>query len=150
MAVRIQPSAFDAGAELMALTRGRGDIGASVTFIGQVREMSGGGALRMLTLEHYPAMAHAELERIERQAHARFDIVDLTIIHRFGDLAPGEPIVLVIATARARQPAFDAANFVMDYLKTDAPFWKKEHGAAGARWVDARATDDAARDRWRR
>lgn len=150
MPVRIQPEPFDAGAELMALTSGRPDIGASVTFVGQVRELSGGTTLHTMTLEHYPAMAQAELERIEAEARARFDIQDIEIIHRFGDLAPGDPIVLVIATSASRQPAFDAANFIMDFLKTNAPFWKKEHAADGSHWVDAKSSDDAATRRWDR
>ncbi len=150
MPVRIQPHAFDAGAELAALTQGRGDIGASVTFVGQMREFSDGTKLNAMTLEHYPAMAQAELERIEMQARERFDVTDLEIIHRYGELHPGDPIVLVIATSKSRQPAFDAASFIMDYLKTSAPFWKKESSPEGETWVDARKTDDDATARWQR
>ncbi len=150
MPVRIQPEVFDAGAELVKLTNGRPDIGASVTFVGQVREMSSGNSLHTMTLEHYPAMAQAELERIESEAKGRFDIQDVEIIHRFGDLSPGDPIVLVIATSASRQPAFDAANFIMDFLKTNAPFWKKEHAADGSHWVDAKSSDDAATQRWQK
>jgi len=150
MTVRIQAEPFDAGAELMALTSSRADIGASVTFVGQVRELSGGGRLHTMTLEHYPAMAQAELERIEAEARQRFEVQDIAVVHRFGDLHPGDPIVLVIATSASRQPAFDAANFIMDFLKTNAPFWKKEHGDAGSGWVEARKSDDAATDKWQR
>jgi len=150
MPVRIQQAPFDAGAELMALTSGRPDIGASVTFVGQVRDLSNGVSLSSMTLEHYPAMAQAELERIEAEARSRFDVRDMEIIHRFGNLDPGEPIVLVIATSASRQPAFDAANFVMDFLKTNAPFWKKEHGTEGSHWVDAKSSDEAATERWNR
>ncbi|WP_422003930.1 molybdenum cofactor biosynthesis protein MoaE [Pyruvatibacter mobilis] len=150
MPVRIQPEPFDAGAELMALTSGRAEIGASVTFVGQVRDLSGGEKLHTMTLEHYPAMAQAELERIEAEARTRFDVQDIEIIHRFGDLTPGDPIVLVIATSASRQPAFDAANFIMDFLKTNAPFWKKEHGEDSSHWVEARKSDDAATEKWQR
>ena len=125
MPVRIQRESFDAGAELAALTQGRADIGASVTFVGQVRAQGTSEGLATLTLEHYPAMAAAELARIAEEAAARFAIAEILIVHRFGELSPGEPIVLVIATATSRQPAFDAANFAMDYLKTEAPFWKR-------------------------
>lgn len=148
MPVRIQRAAFDAGAELARLTEGRADIGASVTFVGQVRSDGTHGPLDRLTLEHYPAMAEAELARIAGEARARFDIADLLIVHRHGDLRPGDPIVLVIATSRARQPAFDAANFAMDYLKTAAPFWKKETGPNGENWVEARGADTEAAARW--
>ncbi|MDW3097272.1 MAG: molybdenum cofactor biosynthesis protein MoaE [Alphaproteobacteria bacterium] len=150
MPVRIQSHAFDAGAELTALTNGRPDIGASVTFVGQVRELTGGKSLHTMTLEHYPAMAQAELERIEAEARVRFEVQDIEVIHRFGDLSPGDPIVLVIATSASRQPAFDAANFIMDFLKTNAPFWKKEHDAEGSHWVDAKSSDDAATQRWQK
>lgn len=148
MVVRIQAEAFDAGAELTALTAGRADIGASVTFVGQVRELSSGAELHTMTLEHYPAMAQSELERIEGEARSRFPVQDISIIHRFGDLHPGDPIVLVIATSASRQPSFDAANYIMDYLKTNAPFWKKEHGSTGSQWVDAKDADDEATGKW--
>lgn len=149
MSVRIQSEPFDAGAELNTHVTGRADIGASVTFVGQVRDISGSDTLSAMTLEHYPAMAQAELERIEADARARFAVTDMQIIHRFGTLRPGDPIVLVIATAPSRQPAFDAANFVMDFLKTNAPFWKKEHTRSGDQWVDAKDRDDDAANRWR-
>ena len=148
MPVRIQHEPFDAGAELAALTAGRSDIGASVTFVGQVRGTGAAGSIDSLTLEHYPAMAEAALERIAGQARARFAIADILIVHRHGDLRPGDPIVLVIAAAISRQPAFEAAAFAMDRLKTDIPFWKKEHGPDGDAWVEARDSDRAAARAW--
>lgn len=148
MRVRIQREPFDAGTELNALIEKRGDIGASVTFVGQVREFTDGQPLDTLTLEHYPGMAEAELGRIVEEAVERFGVTDCLAVHRYGELRPGDPIVLVIATAPSRGPAFEAASFVMDYLKTSAPFWKKEADAKGERWVEARASDDVAAARW--
>lgn len=148
MPVRIQRVPFDAGAELSALTAGRDDIGASVTFVGQVRRAGETGAIEAMELEHYPAMAARALADIEAEARARFAITDILIVHRYGELRPGDPIVLVIATARSRGPAFEAAAFAMDILKTSAPFWKKERGSDGARWVEARHSDEKAAGRW--
>lgn len=147
--VRVQSQDFDLTAESRALTAGRADVGAVVSFVGLCRDEA--GTLAALELEHYPGMAEAEIRRIGETAIARFNLIGLTAIHRFGRIAPGEQIVLVIATAPHRQAAFDGANFMMDYLKTSAPFWKKEHrkdGTAGD-WVSAKDADDRARDKWR-
>ncbi|THK39807.1 molybdenum cofactor biosynthesis protein MoaE [Ensifer sp. MPMI2T] len=146
--VRVQREDFDLAAEVAALSRGRADIGAVVTFSGLCRDEA--GALSALELEHYPGMAEAEIERICREAVKRFALQAVTAIHRFGKIMPGENIVLVIAASPHRQAAFDGANFVMDFLKTSAPFWKKEHHADGSAggWVSAKDADDTARDRW--
>ena len=147
--VREQSQDFDLSAESRALTANRADIGAVVSFVGRCRDEA--GTLAALELEHYPGMAEAEIQRIGETAIARFNLIGLTAIHRFGRIAPGEQIVLVIATAPHRQAAFDGASFMMDYLKTSAPFWKKEHrkdGTAGD-WVSAKDADDRARDKWR-
>ncbi len=147
--IRVQPADFDLAAEIAGLTADRKDIGAVVTFTGLCRDEQ--GALSALELEHYPGMAEAEMRRIGELAIERFSLVGLTAIHRFGKILPGENIVLVIAAATHRQAAFDGASFVMDFLKTSAPFWKKEHAADGQEgdWVSAKDTDDAARDKWR-
>ncbi len=146
--VRVQREDFDLQMELDRLTAGRHDIGAVVTFSGLCRDE--GGALSALELEHYPGMAEAEIARIANLAIDRFELLGLIAIHRYGKIAPGENIVLVIAAAPHRQAAFDGANFVMDFLKTSAPFWKKEHGKDGEEggWVSARDADDAARGKW--
>lgn len=147
--IRVQHEDFDLSAESRALTQGRADIGAVVSFTGLCRDEA--GTLSALELEHYPGMAEAEIRRIGEEAIARFGLIGLTAIHRFGKIAPGGQIVLVIATAPHRQAAFDGASFMMDYLKTSAPFWKKEHrkdGTAGD-WVSAKDADDRARDKWR-
>ncbi|PST25476.1 molybdenum cofactor biosynthesis protein MoaE [Mesorhizobium plurifarium] len=148
--VRVQRDNFDIAAEVSALCRGRTDIGAVVTFSGLCRDEA--GALSALELEHYPGMAEAEMERICREAIERFRLQAATAIHRFGRMAPGENIVLVITASPHRQAAFDGANFIMDFLKTSAPFWKKEHHADGSAgdWVSAKDADDAARGRWTR
>jgi molybdopterin synthase catalytic subunit len=146
--VRVQTDDFDAAAEAARMTAGRRDTGASVTFTGLCRDE--GGRLSALELEHYPGMAEAEIGRICRQAVERFALLGITAIHRVGKIAPGENIVLVIALAPHRHAAFDGASFVMDYLKTSAPFWKKEHFSDGREggWVDAKESDDRARDKW--
>ncbi|MFN3262371.1 MAG: molybdopterin synthase catalytic subunit MoaE [Pikeienuella sp.] len=141
MAVRVQREAFDLGAEAAALEAG---AGAVVTFTGIVR----GGDVSAMTLEHYPGMTEAALAEIEAEARARWPLSGVTIIHRVGRLLPGERIMMVAAASAHRQAAFEAAEFLMDYLKTRAPFWKKEETAAGARWVDARETDESAARRW--
>ncbi len=148
MAVRVQEADFDIAAEIAALTATDRDIGAVVSFTGLVREIAGGGADQRMTLEHYPAMTERALAEIEAQARARWPLSGVAIIHRVGPLAPGDNIVLVLAASRHRHAAFEAAAFLMDYLKTRAPFWKKEAGASGARWVDARESDEAAVARW--
>jgi len=147
--IRVQTEPFDVGAELTALTKGRTDIGAAVTFTGLVRDFSDREGITRLTLEHYPGMTEKELARIEAEAVDRFGLTASLIVHRVGELSPGDVIVLVIAGAAHRGDAFDAARFMMDFLKTEAPFWKKEAGAAGDKWVDARDSDDTARDKWK-
>ncbi len=146
--VRVQRGDFDLAAEVQALSAGRHDIGAVVTFSGLCRGEA--GTLSALELEHYPGMAEAEITRICDQAIGRFDLQAATAIHRYGKIEPGENIVLVITASPHRQAAFDGANFIMDFLKTAAPFWKKEHGTDGTAggWVSAKDEDDSARDRW--
>lgn len=146
--IRVQAEPFDAAHESQRLTAGREDIGAVVTFTGLCRDE--GGRLAALELEHYPGMAEAEIARIAGQAAERWPLMGLTAIHRTGKIAPGEPIVLVVTASAHRKAAFEAAEFLMDYLKTKAPFWKKEHHKDGASgdWVDARDADDDAADRW--
>lgn len=146
--IRVQQEDFDIGAEIAALRAGRTDIGAIVTFTGTVRDQAGGEPISRMTLEHYPGMTEKELERIEREAHERWPLQANLIIHRYGPMKPGENIVLVITASAHRHAAFEAAEFLMDYLKTSAPFWKKEDGEQGGDWVDARDSDDSARKRW--
>ncbi len=149
MTVRVQAETFDAGTEAAQLTAGRHDIGAVVTFTGVVRGTDGDKTLAAMTLEHYPGMTEAELERVEAEARSRWPLAACLIVHRVGELRPGEPIVLVVTASAHRQAAFEAAEFLMDYLKTRAPFWKKETGADGSgQWVDARESDDRATERW--
>jgi molybdopterin synthase catalytic subunit len=148
MSVRLQREDFDVSAEVAALTRGRTDIGAVVTFTGVCRGTEAGEPIAALTLEHYPDMAEAEIARHVEAANTRWRLLGVTVIHRYGRIVPGDNIVLVIATASHRQDAFAAAEFLMDYLKTRAPFWKSEERAGGAQWVEARQADDAAADRW--
>jgi molybdopterin synthase catalytic subunit len=147
-AIRIQREDFSAADEVAALTRDRADTGAVVTFTGLCRDE--GGRLQALELEHYPGMAEAELRRVAEEAAARWPLDGLTVIHRFGKLAPGENIVLVAAASAHRHAAFEAASFLMDFLKTRAPFWKREHLADGTvgGWVEAKGEDDAAAERW--
>lgn len=149
-AVAVQTDDFDIAAEIDRLTEGNLEIGAVVTFTGLVREMTGAGAINEMVLEHYPGMTEAALEEIVAEAHARWPLSGARVIHRVGPLAPGDRIVLVLTASRHREAAFDAAAFLMDYLKTRAPFWKREAGAHGAAWVDARETDDTAARRWER
>jgi molybdopterin synthase catalytic subunit len=146
--IRIQQDDFDIAREIAALTHGRTDVGAVVTFTGICRGDDGGKAIAALTLEHYPGMAEAEIARHADTAIARWPLTALTIIHRVGRILPGDNIVLVVTASMHREAAFHAAEFLMDYLKAHAPFWKREEGAAGAAWVDAREHDDAAADRW--
>lgn len=146
--IRIQEEDFDIGAELSALTAARTDIGAVVTFTGQVRGQANRAPLTELRIEHYPGMTERELERVEQDAVARFGLQASLIVHRHGALKPGDNIVLVIAASRHRDAAFDAARFMMDFLKSRAPFWKCEKGPGGDRWVEAKADDNTARTRW--
>jgi molybdopterin synthase catalytic subunit len=148
MAVRVQRGDFDIGAEVQALTRGRTDVGAVVTFSGLCRGVTGDETIGALTLETYEAMAVAELSRIEAEARARWPLQDALVVHRFGRMEPGDNIVLVVTLSEHRAAAFEAAEFLMDYLKTNAPFWKFEDKPQGGGWVEAKETDDAAASRW--
>lgn len=147
-AVTVTTADFDIGAEIDRLTAGDREIGAVVSFTGLVREMAGGQALSTMTLEHYPGMTERALAGIVAEARARWPLSGVRVIHRVGPLAPGDRIVLVLAASRHREAAFSAAAYMMDYLKTRAPFWKREDGPDGGRWVDAREADDAAAARW--
>jgi molybdopterin synthase catalytic subunit len=146
--IRIQQADFDIAREIAALTRGRTDIGAVVSFSGICRGSEGSETIAALTLEHYPGMAEAEIARHAETAMSRWPLTGLTVIHRVGRIAPGENIVLVLTASQHRQAAFAAAEFLMDYLKANAPFWKREESAAGTAWVDARGHDDDAAARW--
>ncbi|MCC7039693.1 MAG: molybdopterin synthase catalytic subunit MoaE [Burkholderiales bacterium] len=150
MAVRVTCDDFDVGAEIAALRAGDARVGAVVTFLGTVRDLSEGRNVSALALEHYPGMTEKALAAIVDEARARFDIYDVLVIHRIGPLQPTDQIVLVAVTSSHRGDAFEACRFVMDYLKTRAPFWKKETTPTGAHWVDARDSDDAAAARWTR
>ena len=148
MTIRIQQADFDIAREISALTKGRTDIGAVVSFSGVCRGSEDDQTVSALTLEHYPGMAEAEIARHAETAMSRWPLTGLTVIHRVGRITPGENIVLVLTASRHRQAAFQAAEFLMDYLKANAPFWKREETAAGTAWVDARSHDDAAAARW--
>jgi molybdopterin synthase catalytic subunit len=146
--VSIRSADFDLSAETQALRAGDRGVGAIASFVGTVREQNDAHAVQRLELEHYPGMTEAAIEAMIDAAHERFDIRAARVVHRIGVLEPGEQIVLVAVSAAHRGAAFQACEFLMDYLKTQAPFWKKEHGADGARWVDARSSDDQALARW--
>jgi molybdopterin synthase catalytic subunit len=146
--VRLQREKFDAAAEAAKLTRGRTDVGAVVTFSGICRGDEGGKPIAALTLEHYPEMAEAEIARHVQEAESRWSLLGVTVIHRFGRIEPGEDIVLVVTASSHRQDAFAAAEFLMDYLKSRAPFWKRVEVAGTAAWVEAKSSDDTAADRW--
>ncbi len=146
--IRVQQEDFNIGEEIERLRAGRTDIGAIVSFTGTVRDTAKGAPVTKMTLEHYPGMTEKELERIEAEANTRWPLLGSLIVHRTGAMKPGENIVLVVTAAANRGAAFEAAEFLMDYLKTDAPFWKKEEGPDGGRWVDARTSDDQLRERW--
>ncbi|GIQ72512.1 molybdenum cofactor biosynthesis protein MoaE [Bradyrhizobium sp. RD5-C2] len=146
--IRIQQADFDVAQEIAALSKGRTDVGAVVSFSGICRGSEQGEPIAALTLEHYPGMAEAEIARHADEALARWPLQGLTIIHRFGRIAPGENIVLVVTASAHRQAAFEAAEFLMDYLKTNAPFWKREESARGTSWIEAQGQDDAAAARW--
>jgi len=148
--VRVQAADFDVAAEIAALRAGDARVGAVATFVGTVRDVSEGTGVATLTLEHYPGMTEKSLQAIVDEAKRRFDVYGVRVVHRVGELAPADQIVLVAVTSAHRGDAFDACRFVMDYLKTQAPFWKKEATPQRARWVEARASDDAAAQRWRR
>lgn len=148
MTVRVQTEDFDAGVEINQLRKARKDVGAVVSFVGQVRDVNEGDEVSQLTLEHYPGMTEKSLQAIIVQAKARWNIIDVLIIHRVGTLQPCDQIVLVAVSGGHRGEAFAACEFVMDYLKTEAPFWKKEATPSGERWVEAKSSDDDARERW--
>ena len=146
--IRVQEEPFDAGAELARLKAGRTDSGGTGMFLGTVRDMSGGTGVSAMTLEHYPGMTEKAIEAMIDEAHRRFDIFGARVIHRVGLLQPLDQIVLVAVSSAHRGESFQACEFLMDYLKTQAPFWKKEQTPEGARWVDARVSDDAALAKW--
>src|SRR5262249_28431165 len=148
--IRLQRENFDASTEAAKLTQGRTDIGAVVTFTGLCRGAESGEPIAALTLEHYPGMAEAEIASHVEEAQSRWPLLGVTVIHRYGRIPPGENIVLVVTASSHRQAAFAAAEFLMDYLKTRAPFWKQVESAAGTTWVEAKQSDDAAADRWRK
>lgn len=148
MTVRVQTEDFDTGFEINQLRKARKDVGAVVSFVGQVRDINEGDEVSQLTLEHYPGMTEKSLQAIIVQAKARWNIMDVLIIHRVGTLQPCDQIVLVAVSGAHRGEAFAACEFVMDYLKTEAPFWKKEATPSGERWVEAKSSDDDARERW--
>ncbi len=148
--IRVQADDFDPGAELARLTEGRRDIGGVACFVGLVRDMAGEGAISAMTLEHYPGMTEKRLAEIEAEAQSRWPLAASLIIHRYGRLLPGDRIVLVATASSHRQAALESCQFLIDWLKTRAPFWKLEEGPKGAHWVEARDADDQAAERWRR
>ena len=148
-AVRVQEADFDTGKELEALTRGRRDVGAVASFVGIVRDANDGTRVSAMTLEHYPGMTEKALESICAEAHARWDLTDTLVIHRVGPLRPGDRIVLVGVASAHRGDAFAACEFIIDFLKTRAPFWKREDTPDGSRWVEARPSDDNAAEKWK-
>lgn len=149
MTVRVQTEDFDAGQELISMRLSGRSVGAVVSFIGQVRDLSEGDAIQTLTLEHYPEMTEKALGAIENQAKSRWDIADSLIIHRIGTLKPQDQIVFVAVSSAHRGDAFKACEFIMDFLKTQAPFWKKEATHHGERWVEAKLSDETAQSRWK-
>ena len=148
--VRIQSADFDSGAEIANLRRNNPAIGAIASFIGLVRDVNAGDRVSELTLEHYPGMTEKALDKIVAEAKSRWDVIDVLVVHRVGVLRPTDQIVLVVVAGAHRGEAFAACEFLMDYLKTQAPFWKKERTPDGSRWVEARSSDDAAAERWTR
>ena len=148
MSVKVQTTDFDVGAEIAVMRLSSANIGALVSFVGQVRDFNDGDNVTSMFLEHYPGMTEKVLSEIIAQAKAGWSIADATIIHRVGELKPQDQIVLVLVASAHRQDAFAACEFMMDHLKTNAPFWKKEHTQNGLRWVEAKASDEAARQRW--
>ncbi len=150
VSVRVQSEDFDISSEIATLRHDNPRIGAIASFIGVVRDMNEGDSVAGMTLEHYPGMTEKSVEQIITQASERWQVMDALVIHRIGDLKPLDQIVLVVVSSAHRGDAFAACEFIMDFLKTQAPFWKKEQTGKGARWVDARAADDAAAQRWQR
>jgi molybdopterin synthase catalytic subunit len=149
MTVRVQTADFDVGAEMARMRSGNPKIGALAAFVGVVRDLNEGADVAEMTLEHYPGMTEKALEKIVDEARSRWDIYDALVVHRVGTLKPTDQIVLVIVAGAHRGEAFQSCEFLMDYLKTRAPFWKKESTPDGARWVEARKSDDSAAERWR-
>ena len=148
MKIAVQREDFDGGAEARALALGNPKVGAVASFVGLVRDLNDGAAVGAMTLEHYPGMTEKAIAAIVEEAKGRWEMLDCTVIHRVGELRPGDQIVLVAVASGHRGDAFAACEFIMDYLKTRAPFWKKEQTTEGARWVDARAGDERAAERW--
>ncbi|MCA0433764.1 MAG: molybdenum cofactor biosynthesis protein MoaE [Proteobacteria bacterium] len=146
--IRVQQAAFDTGHELQAIRAGKTHVGGTALFVGSVREMTGDDRIAAMTLEHYPGMTEKALSAIEEEARGRWPVDDVLIVHRHGRMLPGEDIVLVICTSAHREAAFSACQFLMDWLKTKAPFWKLEEGKGGNHWVDAKTSDDDAAARW--
>ena len=146
--IKVQPEDFDIGAELARLTDGDNSVGGLACFVGLVRDIAGGDSIDTMTLEHYPGMTERQLEKIETEARDRWDLQDTLIIHRHGTLAPGDRIVMVATTSEHRQAALKSCQFLIDWLKTKAPFWKRELTPDGGQWVDARSSDDSAAERW--
>jgi molybdopterin synthase catalytic subunit len=147
--IRVSAIPFDPQAELAAFSRGRTDAGALASFVGLCRGSAAGEPVLELVLDHYPGFTEAAIETMHKEARRRFDILDTLIVHRCGAVAPGEPIVLVATLAAHRKPALQAVDFLMDYLKTEAPFWKREEGTGGARWIEPTGADYTARDQWK-
>jgi molybdopterin synthase catalytic subunit len=146
--IKVQQEDFDVGAELQALSAGKHDVGGVTSFVGLVRDLSDGSDVKRMTLEHYPGMTEQALQEIEAEARRRWPLEAVTIIHRYGPLAPGDRIVLVAVASAHREAAFAACHFLIDWLKTRAPFWKLEDTQSGARWVEAKDSDDKAAERW--
>ena len=146
--IRVQREDFDVGRELEALTRGKHSIGGVTSFVGLVRDIAGGEKISAMTLEHYPGMTEKQLSEIEAEAHQRWQLDAVLIIHRYGELKPGDRIVLVATASPHRDAAFDACRFLIDWLKTKAPFWKLEETPQGTRWVEAQVSDDDAAKKW--
>ena len=149
MTVKVQQEDFDVGSEIAAMTRSNPTIGAVASFVGMVRASNDGSGVSAMTLEHYPGMTESALEDIVTQARTRWDVFDALVVHRYGRLEPGDQIVLVVVVGAHRGEAFAACEFIMDFLKTEAPFWKKEETPLGSRWVDSREADDHAAKRWK-
>jgi len=147
--IRVQEADFDAGAEMARLRAGNPRIGAVASFIGVCRDRNDGAEVALMTLEHYPGMTEKALAAIVAEARGRWEVIDVVVVHRVGPMRPTDQIVLVVVTSAHRGDAFAACEFLMDYLKTRAPFWKKEHTPGGERWIKTRAADDAAAERWR-
>ena len=148
--IKVQREDFDIGAELASLTEGNAKVGGLASFVGLVRDLADQGAVSAMTLEHYPGMTEKRLAEIEAEARARWPLEGVLIIHRYGKLEPGDRIVLVATTSAHRQAALESCAFLIDWLKTKAPFWKLEQGANGAAWVDAKKSDDRAAEKWKR